>query len=142
MDVINVYDEYIDKKNRKLEEERYDNYKDWFHASGSGSCARKHYFRNVEKIKGNPKSSDTMRLFRLGNIVHEDIQAAVSEVAIGNNTTIYIEHEIRIPDLNVRGFLDMVMVEDNELYDIKTCNAANFRKLFGKSRSPYNEPIN
>ena len=30
MDVINVYDEYIDKKNRKLEEERYDNYKDWF----------------------------------------------------------------------------------------------------------------
>jgi len=142
MDVINVYDEYINKKNRKLEEERYDDYKDWFHASGSGSCARKHYFRNVEKFKGNPKSLGTMRLFRLGNIVHEDIQAAVSEFAIDNKTTIYIEHEIRIPDLNVRGFLDMVMVEDNELYDIKTCNAANFRKIFGKSKSPYSEPIN
>ena len=97
MDVINVYDEYINKKNRKLEEERYDDYKDWFHASGSGSCARKHYFRNVEKFKGNPKSLGTMRLFRLGNIVHEDIQAAVSEFAIDNKTTIYIEHEIPHP---------------------------------------------
>ena len=129
MNVINVYDEYIDKKNDELKEERYEDYEDWFHGSGAGLCARKHYFKNIEKVKGEPKSKDLMRLFRLGNIVHDDIQAAVSEVAIDDKTTIYIEHEVIIPEFNVRSFLDMVIVEDNELYEVKTANSWSIAKI-------------
>ena len=142
MNIINIYDKYINKKREKNEEVRYKNYKNWFHASGAGSCVRKHYFANVENTPRVPKSLDTLRLFRLGDIVHNDVQAAVSQFAITDKVEVYIEHEIRIPELNVRGFLDMVIVDDDELYDIKTCHGGKYKKLFGGKMNAFNEPTN
>ena len=56
MNIIDVYDEYIDNKRKKNEDVRYKDFKDWFHASGTGTCVRKHYYANVAKMPRNPKS--------------------------------------------------------------------------------------
>tara|TARA_R110002073_G_scaffold89347_4_gene211739 strand:+ start:273 stop:989 length:717 start_codon:yes stop_codon:yes gene_type:complete len=142
MNIIDVYDEYIDNKRKKNEDVRYKDFKDWFHASGTGTCVRKHYYANVAKMPRNPKSRDTLRLFRLGDIVHTDIQAAVSECAKKEGTEVFIETEIRLPELNVRGFLDLVVVEDSALYDIKTCNSRKFKTIQNGKLNNFNEPTN
>ena len=46
-----------------------------YRASGSGMCARKVWFEAIEKAEPtNPADAKSMRLMRLGTIVHEDIQ--------------------------------------------------------------------
>ena len=142
MKIIDIYDKYIDKKREKNEEVRYKDYQNWFHASGAGTCTRKHYFANVDNVPRTAKSKDTLRLFRLGDLVHEDIQAAVSEYALTGDAKVYIEHEIRIPELNVRGFLDLVVVDDGELYDIKTCNSRKYKIISSGKLNQFNEPLN
>jgi len=142
MKIIDIYDKYIDKKREKNEEVRYKDHKSWFHASGCGTCTRKHYFANVDNVPRTPKTKDTLRLFRLGDIVHNDIQAAVLEHSKKNDIEVYIEKEIRIPGLNVRGFLDLVVVDDNELYDIKTCNSRKYKIISGGKLNQFNEPTN
>ena len=142
MNIIDVYDKYIDDKRKQNKEVRYKEHKEWFHASGCGTCVRKHYFANVDNVPRAPKSKDTLRLFRLGDIVHNDIQAAVSEYAEKNDIKVYIEKEIRIPGLNVRGFLDLVVADDNALYDIKTCNTKKYKITFSGKLNQFNEPTN
>lgn len=102
---------------------------------------RKHYFQHVAGIKPKPVSDDTMRLFRLGDLVHGDIQEAVRDYADKNGAQVMIEREITIPEVNVRGFFDLLLVEDGAMIDIKTCNAWKWRGLFGRNPDP-NPAIN
>jgi CRISPR/Cas system-associated exonuclease Cas4 (RecB family) len=141
VNIIDIYDRFIDKKRKENEKTRYLGQEKWLHASAAGSCARKQYYKHVDLVPEKPFSTDVQRLFRLGNIVHDDIQCAINEYAINENVTVFIEQEILIPEWNVRGFLDMVIVDDNELYDIKTCNTRKFKILSGKL-NVYNEPKN
>ena len=142
MNIIDVYDKYIDDKRKQNEEVRYKEHKEWFHASGCGTCVRKHYFANVEQVPRVPKSKDTLRLFRLGDIVHNDIQEAVQKHAEEHDIKVYIEKEIRIPGLNVRGFLDLLVVDDRALYDIKTCNSKKFKIISANKLNSFSDPIN
>ena len=80
-------------------------------------------------------------MFRLGDLVHNDIQEALIDYASLNGSQIMIEREIQIPDINVRGFLDVIIVEDDALYDIKTCNAWKWKGLFGRNPDP-DAPVN
>ena len=48
MNIIDVYDAYIDKKREKNEEVRYKDHKQWCHGSGCGTCVREHYFDNID----------------------------------------------------------------------------------------------
>ena len=73
MNIVNIYDKYIDSLNQDNTKERYKGKENWFHASSSGSCIRKQYYRHVEKVPEPSFPKDTMRLFRLGNLVHDDI---------------------------------------------------------------------
>ena len=102
IDVVDLYDNYILGLRDKHFHKRYMDKEDWYHASGAGLCMRKHYFQSVEKIEGSDKDSNTMRLFRLGDLVHEDIQFACQEYARKNGSAIYVEKEIEVPRLNVR----------------------------------------
>ena len=56
MKIIDIYDKYIDKKREKNEEVRYKDYQNWFHASGAGTCTRKHYFANVDNVHAQLKA--------------------------------------------------------------------------------------
>ena len=79
MDIQKVYDEWLRSENDLHYRKRYEGKENWFHASASGMCMRKHYFQHVAGIKPKPVNDDTMRLFRLGDLVHEDIQEAVRD---------------------------------------------------------------
>ena len=136
IDIIGIYNEYIANRNSLHQKKRYDGHEKWFHASASGMCMRKHYFQHVAKVKPKPIDKDTLRLFRLGDLVHGDIQDALGEYAQNNGTQIFIEKEIQLPKVNVRGFLDIIVADDDALYDIKTCNSFKWKKLFGRCPDP------
>ena len=132
IDVADLYDNYILDLRDKHFGKRYEGKESWYHASGAGLCMRKHHFQSVEKLEPTEKDSGTMRLFRLGDLVHGDIQFACQEFARKNGTAIYVEKEIEIPRLNVRSWIDLMMIDDNRLYDIKTCNDWSWKSMFGK----------
>ena len=92
IDIKEVYDKYIADKNEANRQKRYVGKEQWFHASSSGMCMRKHYFQHIAKVKPKPVDEDTMRLFRIGDMVHEDIQNALTEYAQLNGSKIYIEN--------------------------------------------------
>ena len=129
--VTEIYNDYLKHLNT-AKSKRYDGMEQWFHSSSAGLCARKHYYSAVEKVKGKEVDPDTLRLFRLGDVVHTDIQNALQWYASTNGSRILIEKELLLPELGVRGFIDLVMVDDGVLYDIKTCNDWKWKTIFGK----------
>jgi hypothetical protein len=136
IDIQKIYHDWLRKNNETHYKKRYEGNEEWFHGSASGMCMRKHYFQHVAGVKPKPVDDDTLRLFRLGDLVHGDIQDALMEYASLNGSQILIEREIQLPEVNVRGFLDVVIVEDDALYDIKTCNAWKWKTLFGRNPDP------
>ena len=141
LNLVDIYHQWLRDKNESHRKKRYEGYDEWFHGSASGMCMRKHYFQHVAGVKPKEVDDDTLRLFRMGDLVHEDIQDALREFAETNGSKILIEREIRIPEVNVRGFLDIIIIDDNALYDIKTCNAWKWKGLFGRKHD-LNQPIN
>tara|TARA_R100001224_G_scaffold101578_1_gene73182 strand:- start:925 stop:1653 length:729 start_codon:yes stop_codon:yes gene_type:complete len=141
LDIQKIYEDWLRKGNELHRKKRYQGKETWFHASSSGMCMRKHYFQHVANVEPKEVDDNTMRLFRLGDLVHGDIQEALIDYASLNGSQIMIEREIRLPDVNVRGFLDVIIVEDDALYDIKTCNAWKWKGLFGRKPDP-EQPVN
>jgi len=133
--VQEIYDQYIASINTDHVSARYVGNEQWFHSSGSGMCMRKHYFSAIEQVEGLKRDADTYRLFRLGTIVHEDVQNALTLYAQQEGIRIFIEKELYLEDLNVRGFIDFAFVDDKTLYDIKTCNSWKWRSMFGRDGS-------
>ena len=136
IDIQKIYHDWLRKNNETHYKKRYEGNEEWFHGSASGMCMRKHYFQHVAGVEPKPVDDDTLRLFRLGDLVHGDIQDALMEYASLNGSQILIEREIQLPEVNVRGFLDVVIVEDDALYDIKTCNAWKWKTLFARNPDP------
>ena len=136
IDIQKIYHDWLRKNNETHYKKRYEGNEEWFHGSASGMCMRKHYFQHVAGVEPKPVDDDTLRLFRLGDLVHGAIQDALMEYASLNGSQILIEREIQLPEVNVRGFLDVVIVEDDALYDIKTCNAWKWKTLFGRNPDP------
>ena len=134
--VKEIYDDFIKEENEKKIKGRYLGNESWYHSSASGMCLRKHYFSSSLESKETLRSADTYRLFRLGEIVHTDIQNAVTAYAQQNGLPIFIENELRIKKLNVRGFIDLGFLQDGILYDIKTCNAWRWKLMFGRNANP------
>ena len=64
--------------------------------------------------------------------MHKDIQTADQLDADKNGYEVYIEEEVLIPRLNVRSFVDLMVVKDGIIYDIKTCNDYKWKSMFGK----------
>ena len=133
--IESIYHEYLVRKNKQHKAARYQD-RSWFHSSSAGLCARKHYYSAVSQVEGVPVNSDTQRIFRLGTLVHEDIQNALTWYAQENGLPLLIEKEIYLEDLNVRGFIDLALLDsegDNHvLYDIKTCNEWKWKQMFGR----------
>ena len=138
LDLFKIYDDYILELKDENFEKRYEGQDTWYHASGAGMCVRKHYYAQVEGLPSSEKDSNTMRLFRLGDLVHTDMQDALQKYADENDVEVFIEKEITIPRLNVRSFLDVMVLKDGALYDIKTCNDYKWQSVFSKYGSTDN----
>ena len=160
IDIEGIYEEYLDELQEKNRKERYEGNEHWYHASGAGSCSRKLYFESVEMVQPtNLIDQRTNRLLNLGNLVHEDIQNSLTRTRNRDNnidtnrdsliekeiknkekeTEFLVEGEIKIEELNVRGFYDIVakkgVVEQQiYLYDIKTCGGWSWKMKFGRNK--------
>ena len=140
----------------------------WYHASGAGSCSRKLYFESVLKAEPtNDLKNRNRRVLRLGTIVHNDFDKAFNlynkQVYKQVNSTsknkeknnkkeikdlkFHVEEEIRIEELGVRGFYDLVAEDGREadnpiyLYDLKTTAAYSWKLKFGKTSPFQNQGI-
>ena len=52
----------------------------FYRASSSGMCVRKLYYESVLKLEPSKDYTDkTMRIFRLGDLIHQDLQNAMLE---------------------------------------------------------------
>ena len=155
-----IYHDFLAHKNEQNKKERYEGKESWYHASGAGFCSRKLYFESVEKAKPtNPANKKSMRVMRVGTILHEDIQNALiyynnilyskennkdnillENIAVESVKKFDTEGEITLPNFNVRGFFD-VLLQDcsasstgqvNRLYDIKTIHSWGYKQKFGR----------
>ena len=156
-DIVKYYNDYLITKNEQNRLARYKGMEKWFHASSAGNCHLKHLFGTLG-ITGDDKTEDrSRRLMRLGTLVHEDIQAslspelwneitmvkmdAIDEIAApkliqGND--LLIEHEVKLPMFNVRGFLDIADINHKdkvlEVFDIKTTASYKWSFIVGRKR--------
>ena len=79
IDIEGIYNDYLDKKQEENRLKRYSGKESWYHASGAGGCSRKLYFESVEQVEpSNPIDVKTKRLLRLGNVVHDDFEKALT----------------------------------------------------------------
>ena len=154
VDIEGVYNEYLDELQEQNRKNRYEGNEHWYHASGAGSCSRKLYYESVEMVEpSNLIDIRTKRLLGLGNLVHEDIQNSLTRTRnrelynrdnnrdslLEKETEFLVEGEIKIEELNVRGFYDIVAKQGVDkqqiyLYDIKTCGGWSWKMKFGRKK--------
>ena len=163
-DIEGIYNSYLDELQEKNRKERYEGMESWYHASGAGSCSRKLYFESVEQIKPTGIFDErTKRLLQLGNLIHDDVQKSLTQahalhrdnnkdISIDNtqlkkeinnkekDIEFLVEGEVKIEELNVRGFYDIVAKHTDNgkrvyLYDIKTCGAWSWKMKFGRKKT-------
>ena len=133
LDLERIYDVYIDKLQKKREEDNKE-YKEWFGGSSAGSCYKKQWYR-ITGEEATPFDTRTKRLLRLGTIVHKDFEDAITyfeEEFKGEieGIKVYKEHEIKIPEFNVIGQLDNCIIEyDDDLKEIERISIADLKTL-------------
>jgi hypothetical protein len=133
-----IYNDYLLKKQDE-HKVKYEKHKGWFSASSAGSCFRKQYLKAQGKEE-KPMDARTMRVLRLGTIVHTDLEQAIKQYVYDDNIDVYSEHRIELPELNVVGHLDMAFHFKDEdtvsVYDLKTAHSFKWKKLFGRNIDP------
>jgi CRISPR/Cas system-associated exonuclease Cas4 (RecB family) len=162
VDIEGIYAEYISDQNELNRLNRYEGNEQYYHASGAGSCSRKLYYETIEQVEPSDAINlNSQRIMRLGTIVHNDFEKAFTVSSTNSNTNsnteknttltkeknrnisiakekyqFYSELEIFIERLNVRGYLDLVAVcqEDDKVYliDFKTIGSFPWSKRFGR----------
>jgi hypothetical protein len=145
--MINIEEIYASELDREqlINRNKYRNHEGWFSASSAGSCFKKLMLRREGKQE--PKMDNrVMRLLRLGTIVHEDIQRAItnSEEMSNIDYNIMMEKRVELPDLNVVGHLDIGILDKTngnlKVMDIKTCASYKWRMKFGRKPDPKGNP--
>jgi len=159
-EIRDIYSTFIEYKNEQNRIDRYEGNEHHYHASGAGGCSRKLWYESVEKIERTNIANETSkRLLRLGTVVHNDLQEALTlynnniynniiynnkvDIKLYNKekenyrkekeTKFHIEQEIRLEQYNVRGFYDCVMENDKVyLIDFKTIGSYPFKLKFGR----------
>jgi len=135
-DLQQIYELYLNKLRKDKDSAVYKGKESFYHSSRAGLCLRKHFYGTVQQVEGSELNGDTLRIFRIGTILHEDIQDAVRWYAEQEAIPIFIEKELFLNKYNVRGFIDLAYVADDILYDIKTCNAFKWKMMFGRNADP------
>lgn len=137
-DITDLYHRYI-KQESDIKSEEYtrgDYYDGWFRASSAGQCFKKQAYK-LRKAKAEPIKPQVARNFRLGTILHEDIEKAL----IGSEY--YTEYEVEIPDFRVVGHIDICTIDDNgngTVTDIKTVHSFKWKKMFGQKKNRDRNP--
>ena len=131
MDIKSTYHTYLVNKDKDKTREP-----NKFHASSAGVCYLKQMY-SIFDFEESKIDDRLHRIFRIGNMIHEDIQKSLILSKDEINGDLYIEEPIEIPMYNLVGTYD-VGQKDNDifnLYDIKTTAAWTWTKMFGHARN-------
>ena len=150
LDVQAIYNDHLleisEKKKAILDETRPTDIS-YYRPSSAGMCSRKIYYETVMRIEPtNTIDKRVRRLFRLGDLLHQDIQEAFHKIEKSDSyfsiyniyiNNIYTEKEIILKKIRVRGFFDLLVeVRDGGifLYDIKSIGAYQYKKNFSRMK--------
>ena len=150
LDAQAIYNDYLleisEKRREELNKTRPTDIS-YYRPSSAGMCSRKIYYETILRADvTNDIDKRVRRLFRLGNLIHEDIQAAFEKINKSDSYfsiyniyiyNIYTEKEIVLKKIRVRGFLDLLVeVKDGGvfLYDIKRIGAFQYKKNFSRMK--------
>ena len=150
LDIQSIYNDHLLEISEKKREELNklkpkDTY--YYRPSSAGMCSRKIYYETVLRVEPtNTIDKRVRRLFRLGDLIHQDIQDAFQKIEKSDSyyniyniyiNNILIEKEIIFKKIRVRGFLDLLVeVSDGRiyLYDIKSIGAFQYKKNFSRMK--------
>ena len=150
LDIQGIYNDHLleisEKRKEELDKTRPTDIS-YYKPSSAGMCSRKIYYETVLRVDiTNPINKRVRRLFRLGDLIHQDIQDAFQKTEKNDSffsiyniyiNNILIEKEIVLNTLRVRGFFDL-LVEVKEggvfLYDIKSIGAFQYKKNFARMK--------
>ena len=83
INIESIYNDFIKSQseiNRKELQDKYPKEGISYRASSSGMCSRKLYYQSVLRLERTEQIEDkVMRVFRLGDLVHTDIQQALKQ---------------------------------------------------------------
>ena len=148
IDVQGIYNKYLLEINREKRKE-LDKIKPkdihYYRPSSAGMCSRKIYYETILRVEPTDDVDDRVRrLFRLGDLIHTDIQNAFQKIEKSDSffniyniyiNNILIEKEIILKKIRVRGFVDLIVALDDGrvyLYDIKSIGDWQYRKKFSR----------
>ena len=158
IDVQSIYNDHLLElgEERKKELDKTKPTTPHYRPSSSGTCSRKIFYETILRVTPTDEIDKRVRrLFRLGDMVHEDIQNALdwaknsgSDLKDFNNSNniynniyniynIYIEEELISKKLKVRGFADLIIESCDGgiyLYDIKTIADFPYKKIFAQRK--------
>ena len=119
----------------------------YYRPSSAGMCSRKIYYETILRIEPTEVvDKRVQRLFRLGDLIHRDIQDAFKKIEKSDSyfsiyniyiNNIYIEKEIILKTIRVRGFCDLIVVLGDGrvyLYDIKSIGSFQYKKNFARNK--------
>ena len=145
MDIKSIYSAYLNHQNSLRPKDEH-----VFHASSAGSCYRKQMYSYYD-YPADSKDDKSLRLLRLGTIVHKDMEealimyedklAAMETKDAQLQRSIHIEEKVTIEDLDVVGTFDSgERIEDGteiefNLYDYKTAAAYKWTTKFGRIKN-------
>ena len=117
----------VDRYVADLEEERLPDGK-WHPSSIASACERQSIYTMRGTEKSNPISTRTKRVFRVGHLMHEFVQAAIESDE--DVTSFWPEVSIESEALNITGHADgLLMYADGsfEVLEFKTIKSTAFR---------------
>tara|TARA_Y100000310_G_scaffold137483_1_gene136421 strand:+ start:184 stop:1008 length:825 start_codon:yes stop_codon:yes gene_type:complete len=148
MNIIEMYSNWLRKQNVIHRKKFYTGYEKYHSASSAGHCYKKQLFR-FHDIKGEPFSDDTLRILRMGTILHKDFEETIVDYLLENIDVqdkyfIFVEHEVLSPELNVRGHLDFAYIDKENRHltviDFKSVGSFKWRGKFGHLKNRDKEP--
>ena len=149
IDIQSTYHDHLIEINKIRREEinKAKPSKPHYRPSSAGMCSRKIYYETILRVEPKEVDKRVQRLFRLGDLIHQDIQNAFKKIerndfyfSIYNIyiNNIYIEKEIVLKTIKVFGFADLIIeLEDGRifLYDIKSIGSFPYSKIFSRYKA-------
>ena len=141
MNIIEIYKSWLEHNQDINTRRRYLGKEKYFQASSAGSCFKKQLFKYQNIPSEKDFDDKTMRVFRLGTILHDDFEQAIKHHMLNNISSqqryiIFLEKEVINESLNVRGHLDFAYIDRDSntltVADLKSAKAYQWQKKFGQ----------
>tara|TARA_Y100001963_G_scaffold120002_1_gene167544 strand:+ start:1821 stop:2585 length:765 start_codon:yes stop_codon:yes gene_type:complete len=106
-----------------------------YKASMAGQCYLKHWFAIFKPEEAQPIPKRSLRIMRLGTIIHDEIETAIKEFF--PKESVITEGNIELKEFKVRGHYDLLYFDSKEsaiIVDFKTMGSFPWKTQFGRDK--------